>query len=455
MGKVNCRRSLAIFGASGSGKTSSSGFQIGKALVRDRNKVSGLILGSKPEDREFWQKLFAKAGRQDDLVVVDGSGKQVFNVLDFELQAGADTRELTQCLMVMAETLKRGTGAAEKGDRDPFWRSMNEMLLYHAITIVRLATGRVDPWHLQLFINSHAQTLEDLKTDAFKNGIHNRFILTAYKRPKTPRENAEFQAATEYYLNHIAGLSDKTRSSAIAGVNAILFVLNSGVVKECLAGETTVSPALLDQGKWVFLDFPLAENGAAGSMICSAWKYATQRHILRRHAADDSFLTVLWIDEYQNHLTSFDATYLAQSRSHYGAMIVLTQSVHSFYAELGRDTGEHQADALLTNFGTKIFHSVGDDKTAGFASSLVGKSLQTFHGGSMAPQEDLWDELMGKSRFTGSFSTHYENILQHNVFMNMRTGGPANGFLCDAIVIKSGEPFFSGSNYLSVAFSQR
>ncbi len=37
----------------------------------------------------------------------------------------------------------------------------------------------------------------------------------------------------------------------------------------------------------------------------------------------------------------------------------------------------------------------------------------------------------------------------------LRTGGKHNGYVCDAVVIRSGEPFLSGQNYLQVAFSQR
>jgi len=36
----------------------------------------------------------------------------------------------------------------------------------------------------------------------------------------------------------------------------------------------------------------------------------------------------------------------------------------------------------------------------------------------------------------------------------MRTGGAANDLLCDAFVIRSGEPFASGQNWLATSFSQ-
>ena len=138
-------------------------------------------------------------------------------------------------------------------------------------------------------------------------------------------------------------------------------------------------------------------------------------------------------------------------------MVVLTQSIHSFYGSMPGPVGKHQADALLTNFaGAKIFHALGDDQTASYASSLIGRSLQTFVGTSMQPPEDPWEAVMGRTKVTLSTSEQYEQTVQNAVFMNgLRTGGKDNGFVCDAIVIRSGEPFASGGNAIFVEFSQR
>lgn len=62
-------RSVCIQGASGSGKTNFVGYGIAKAIVRDRG-IGGLILASKAgEDRQYWQSIFAEAGRRNDLSV--------------------------------------------------------------------------------------------------------------------------------------------------------------------------------------------------------------------------------------------------------------------------------------------------------------------------------------------------------------------------------------------------
>ena len=179
-----------------------------------------------------------------------------------------------------------------------------------------------------------------------------------------------------------------------------------------------------------------------------------QRHIQRRHATRDTPIIALWIDEYQNHITDFDPAFLAECRSHHGCMVVLTQSLHSFISSMkGAHDAEHKAEALLTNFGTKIFHQLGDEKTAQWASGLVGKSLQTFVGGSMQPIGDLWQEITGRQKATTSTSERYENILQNNAFFGLKTGGVANGLIAEAIVVR-GEPFADGRQWKLVGFSQ-
>jgi hypothetical protein len=136
-------------------------------------------------------------------------------------------------------------------------------------------------------------------------------------------------------------------------------------------------------------------------------------------------------------------------------MVYLTQSIHAFYSRM-REGGEHEADAFLTNFYHKIFHAVGDDKTAGFGGGLVGKRLRTHFGGQTSSAENAYDALFGQSRFSGSFSEHVENILENREFMQgLRTGGPENGFIVEGLVVRSGECFSNGEAWLKVAFSQK
>lgn len=446
---------IAILGRTGSGKTSASGYQIGLAIVRLMGS-GGLILASKPEDKAFWLRIFELAGRTKDLLVFEPSGPLRFNLLDHELQAGADTREITQMIMTIGETLKRNSHS-KAGENEAFWESLKERTIYNAVEIVRKATGRINASDLQRFLTGAATNPMELKLPDWQAGFHNQCLKLAFYAHKTPVEQHDYELAQDFWLSEFPQMDPKPRSSGMADVMNVLHVFCTGLVRQLLSEKSNVSPSVLEQGKWVLVNMPIPTYGAAGAFVNGAWKYAVQRHVLRRFALHDANPIVIWADEFQNVVTSFDSTFLAECRSHRGAMVVLTQSIHSFYASMGGDSGKHQADALLTNFaGAKVFHALGDDQTATYASSLIGRSLQTFVGTSMAPPEDLWQELSGHSRVSINTSQQYEQSIQNHVFMNgLRTGGKENGYICDAVVIRSGEPFADGSNAIFVEFSQK
>jgi hypothetical protein len=445
--KRSLLQSVCVQGASGSGKTNFVGWHLANALAADRD-IGGVILASKLiEDLQFWRDIFARAGRKDDLLVFGPGHELRFNPLDYELQQGSDSRELAAYLMVLSETLNRAKGDTHQGDS--FFSEQSGRMLEMAIEPVRLATGKVSPLELQRFITGAAMSPEQLRTPAWQAGFHNRILEGAHQASKTPTENADFDRLLDFWLGEIPSLNDRTRSSITTQVQGILHVLSSGIVRELLGSGTNVTPEAADAGKWILIDMPVSRYGASGAMVNGVWHLATQRRILRRHAADPRKVTVLWIDEFQNHLTSFDAQFLAECRSHNGCLVTLTQSLHSYYAALNGHSAEHQANALLTNFGTKVFTSLGDEKSAAWASALLQDRREVMIGGSMAPEESTWDTLMGRSKFTGSFSEQYQPVVRPGVFMHgLRTGA---GGVADAIVIRP-VAFSNGQNHLLVSF---
>ena len=446
----------AIFGRTGSGKTSSSGKALAKAIVGYGNS-GGLILAAKPEDTDMWRRIFADAGRADDLLIFspDNPTPLRFNFLAYEMACGGHTRNITRCITTIGETLRSSSDSAS-GENADFWQREQERLIFNAVEVVKLATGKVSAPELQRFISTAAMNPLQIGSAEWQSQFHNQILKAAWEKEKSPIEQHDFELAKEFWLGEFPNMADKTRSSILTGVLGILHVFNTGVVRELVSTTTNVTPDDMFAGKWVLIDMAPAEWGDIGNFVCAGWKYLCQRAVLRRHATDGDAINVIWCDEAQLFTNSHDAHYIAQCRSHKGCMVFLTQSLHSYYSAMPGETGRHHADALLTNFHHKVFHALGDVQTAEMASGLIGKELRTFIGGSMAPQENMMDELMGRSQYTGSFNQHFEKVLQDNVFINgLRTGGHANGLLCDCIVVRSGEPFASGQNYLMTSFSQR
>jgi hypothetical protein len=440
-----------IMGATGSGKTSGSGRALARAVVSGLES-GGLIIAAKPEDADDWRKIFTESGRKNDLLLFGPGEKLRYNFSNELASTVGGTRVVTQALINIAETLKSGDGDGN----DRFWQQQQERLIYNACEILRLATGGISPPALQRFISGAALSVGLLSDPLWQDGFHNQTLKAAHGKKKTDIEQHDFDLAMDYWLSEYPAMADKTRSSIVALVMGLLHVFNTGVVRQLVSTSSNISTeAILTGKKFVLVNMPQADWGDSGRFVAAAWKYMVQRAVLRRQADERSPVVVIWADECQTVINSMDWEYIAQSRSHRGAMVYLTQSISSYYAALKGHHGKNQADALLSNFHTKVFHALGDAQSAEFASNLIGKSLTTFCGGSLAPPDDVFEEILGKSKFSGSFSEHMEAIVQPKEFMHgLRSGGPPD-FEVDAIVIRNGEPFANGQNWLRVTFSQK
>jgi type IV secretory pathway TraG/TraD family ATPase VirD4 len=295
-----------------------------------------------------------------------------------------------------------------------------------------------------------------VQTPAWQNGFCNQCLKAAHAKQKSPIEAHDFEIAMTYFAGEFPTMADRTRSSITVGVMGILFVFNTGICRDLISRETTISPDVTLQGKWILVDMPVSEHGDNGALIGAGFKYLTQRMVLLRQPAETDYIIVIWVDEAATAVTTYDAIYLSQSRSHLGASIYLMQSLDGLYSAMQGESGKHEINSLLTNFATgKLFFALGDEISANYAAGLCGKRRETFVGTSLQPADNLWDELYGQGRFSTSTSEHYEFAVKPHEFMNgLRTGGAANKLICDSVLVRSGVPFANGSNHLFISWSQ-
>jgi hypothetical protein len=438
-----------ILGRAGSGKTSSSGRTLMQAIVSNR-RSGGLLIAAKPEDAEDVAAVFRRAGRKD-LVVFDADSQWRFNFLDYV--GRGEPRNVVQCLMMIGQTLRRG--AARGGNDAAFWESMYERFLYNTVAALQAVAEPISADRILRFLMTAATSAAQQSDASWQKGYHNQVMLRADKTPKTKLVQHDWVLCRDFWVLEYPAMADKTRSSALAGVMNILHTFNTGLVREMVAGETNVTPDYILNGGWVLVNFP-PSLGATHAFISTGWQYLTQLAILKRKATEASPFCVIWCDEAHQTVTSYDSSFIAQCRSHKGCLLYLTQSVSSFYSAMKGETGRHQADALLANFSHAIVHAC-DPVTAKWASAKLGREKEILCSGGFSPQADrtIYDELFGQNNYHGNFSEHYEQPLQDQEWMVGRTGGPGNGFVADAIVVRSGEPFADGKSYLRVVFSQR
>jgi hypothetical protein len=122
------------------------------------------------------------------------------------------------------------------------------------------------------------------------------------------------------------------------------------------------------------------------------------------------------------------------------------------YSAVGGKTPEQTVNALLSCFGTKIFHCMTDPTSCKWASEQVGNNRQ-------------WRASGNKNR-TGFFSSQpggdglsigleSEPFLRPEAFQNLRAGGPLNSFEVDGIVLLGAKAIeATGRPYLEVVFRQ-
>ena len=142
------------------------------------------------------------------------------------------------------------------------------------------------------------------------------------------------------------------------------------------------------------------------------------------------------------------------------ANVVLTQNINNFYATIGNPAqARYLVNSLLGNLNLKIFHANSDVDTNEWAASLIGKTRQLHISAntSMGPVEPFAAGFGARNSHT---SAGVNEVMEYEVppssFLSLRTGGPANKWLVDAIVFSSGPCFHAtGRPYMRVTFSQK
>ena len=118
-------RGFFIVGGTGSGKTSGSGRTLAKTYLKAG--FGGLVVCHKPDEAERWRQLARETGRENSIVVMDGSGHKRFNFIDYELnrvdKGGNNTPLALDVFMKIYEFKKlvdgEGSGGGENSFRKP------------------------------------------------------------------------------------------------------------------------------------------------------------------------------------------------------------------------------------------------------------------------------------------------------------------------------------------------
>jgi len=461
--RMRAMSGVLITGQTGSGKSTSSAAHLAHAMLRAG--FGGLVLSVKSE-RENWVRLCTEAGRSQDLVIVDANCKWRFNPIDFEATrpgAGAGhTENILHLLTTLLQTAGRVNGRSDGREDSHYWMNANKQLLRNAIDLVMLAHGRVTVQDLYQVVISAARSPEEVRSQDWRRQSYCfRSLELADKRTKSERQENDFAMVADYFLIEYPCLSEKTRSVIVSTFTSLVDCLQRGILRDLFCTDSTITPQAVEDGKIILVDLPVKEFGQVGLFANMIWKLSFQKSVERRNIQSSPRPVFLWADEGHHFLHNEDSLFQSTCRSSRVASVLITQNVPNIDVALGGgETGRAEAESLIANFGTLVFHCNTCQRTNELAAGLIGKSLRCFANGNMSHQVDDWPMatlgLGSGGQTSGGFSEQLSYTVEPAEFTRLRTGGPQNKWMADAIVIKSGETFRStGWIYMPVTFKQR
>ena len=471
-----------IFGEPGSGKTSGSGAALARAMLRAGN--GGLVLTAKPDERALWERYARESGRSGSLLIVSPHQPWRFNFLDYELSRPGEGAGFAENVV---ELFMNVIGAMESDGRqagEKFWDNNARRLLRHTLELI-VAAGDT-PTMTRIMDVIDGAPSENPETQEMKHRPDS--YCDACLARARERGAAQLPGLERFWMQW-ARQPHKTRAGIEATLTGMADPFLSGMAAGLFATETNFTPEWSLLGAVIVIDLSEAKWFQAGRRAQLLFKYIWQRAVMRRTGLPRGHRPVfLFVDEAQTFTTPLDAQFQAVARSSCAATVYLTQNISNYLAILEPQRGQAQADSLLANLGTKIFHRNTDHRTNQWAAETIGKgtlirrsggSSRSFGRSRQRSQSDgrsygpptndmlLWGATTVSTQdgfSSGLNSSEGENtgwreevdfLIQPQVFTALSGGGPQNGWTVQAIVMKGGKRFaYTGLPVTGAAFVQ-
>lgn len=468
----NAVEGLQIFGGIGSGKTSGSGNIIACKYL-DAG-FGGLVLTVKPDEKDLWEGYCKRAGRSQDLIIVEPGRGNYFNFLEYESRDTHVTENLVQVL----KTVIRASEEKSNGKTDdPFWESALDMLMFHVIDLCKLAYGRVSVEGMFNIVQSIPKSGETFTDVPDKKGFYHAFVnaksnvltsvcewdekLSIDEKQNIIMQNSYDEAASsavsdarllthldQFFLETYMNLSEKTRSIIDFSFSGFLFrLLREPIYSLFCSNASTFTPEDCFIGKIILINLPVKVYHKVGRDIQILFKYIWQRAMEKRTIKPDSRPVFLWADEAQNFLHEYDPDYQATARSSRIATVYISQNLPNYYACMGGAKSEYKVKSFLGTLATKIFHANADVETNRYASELIG--------------DVGYEETATSATASGQFSSSrtkslkYDKAVRPEAFVKLKTGGPINNQIVEGYIHLQGNPLTSGLNYSKINFKQK
>lgn len=439
----------AVFGATGSGKTSGSGRAIATAFLK--SGMGGLVLCAKRDEVELWKRYCHETGRLNSLLIFGSQHPHRFNFLDYELSrpgVGAGlTENLVRLFSTVLEAAERARGQRQAPD---FWERTTKQLLRNCFDLVTVARSRLLLQEIYDVIVSAPSSPEEALSEAWQEtSFCWRCIREGERKHISAARANDFALAVKYWLREFPALSSRTRSIIVTGLTSMLDIFLRGTLRDLFCTTTNLVPEMTFQGAILIIDLNLKQFAEIGQLAQTLLKYVWQRASERRDLIRYPRPAFLWCDEAQFFATATDADFQSTARSSRIATVYLTQNVGAYYMQLG----EPQTHNLMGNLQTKLFHANGDPMTNNWAADLFSKSWQ-FRGSAGSSTNQASAGQTVTTNYGTSDSLDFDVL--PGEFTGLRKGGPEHGYCVEAIAFQGGRIWnATHKNHIRVGFGQR
>jgi len=464
-----------VFGAIGSGKTSGVGKALAGAYLRAG--YGGLVLTAKAEECELWKSYCKEHGRESSMIVFDKTRHFNFLSYIFAMKGADGANAATDTLMKILKAADLAAGQGQGKEGEAFWVKTTREMILNTITVLYSAIGTVRVESIVEFVTT-MPTTQPKPEDAGKPQLN--YALDRLNRCKEKPVHRlpphTLKRVRNYWLRQFIAMPEKTRGSIVTSVTAELNRFTDGILRECFATTTDLVPEMALSGAVIIMGFPSLTYQEEGTVATGLFKLMFQRAIESRNGLASEFRerpTFLYADEAQYFVSHYDDTFLSTCRGSKCAVVYLTQSLPTYFAQLGKDKSD-AVDGFVGKFNTKVFHLNACHKTNKYAADLIGKGLklhknqsrtitsgmQTNRGATQNSTNQGWNESEGSNETSGA-QEHLDYFLEPNFFStSLKTGAPLNNFLVTSVWFKAGANFLepmpdTTSNVVLAIFSQR
>jgi TraM recognition site of TraD and TraG len=479
---------MAIVGAVGTGKTSACMYPYVEQLLGyrpddGRCKVGGLVLEVKGDFCHQVKSILERYGRANDYVEVSltstyrynplhndldayalaygiatlmtnlfGRGKEPFwqqastNLVKFVILLHQTLDDYVTLFQVYEHVISQDKIRARIAEGEVRFGARNRRLVVDKREHLLSDTLRPWTWH---DTDDGGETWAHWATDveeALRSARIPHRIEVASASPDEVNRVAKFEAVKRWFEDDWTRIEPKLRTSIVEGISVFLSLFDDNPQVKytfCPPKETYDAARnpdgrhgvplpslaeLIEQGKVIALNFPMAMNPGLARAIGTMLKQDFQRAVLNRvprmaSHPDRAWRPVMFLcDEYQAFATtgenepSGDEKFFSLTRQAKCIPIVATQSISSLRSTLHGESWR----TLLQGLRTKIFLSLSDDFSTRMAADLCGKAERLKAGYTLteAGQDARVSMLTGRpasQRSTVSASKTY-SLLTDYVF---------------------------------------